>query len=92
MDDMNMAENLWLKDIQLNSFSREINACSLKKCVPRDSHILKLCPFLDEQQLLRASGRAIRVKNVPTFSNNPILLNGKNYVTRLILKHYHSLY
>ena len=90
--DLKIAQNFWLKEIQCSSFSREINEISRGNPVPRNSHILKLCPYLDAEGLLRASGRANRVKKLPKFNNDPIILDGSYYVTCLIIKHHHELF
>ena len=42
--------------------------------------------------LLRVQGRASKASEIQDFCNNPIILNGKSYLTRLIIAHYHALF
>lgn len=90
VDDLQTAEKLWIREMQRAAFPREIEALSKKLPVPSDSRLVKLTPLLTKDGFLRAQGRVSALEGVPAFKNDPIILDGSNYVTRLIVAHYHA--
>ena len=85
------AEKMLLREIQLEHYPPEMKALESKRALSNSSNILKLSPAIIDG-LLGVQGRASNVSNVPQFTNNPIILDGKNYMSRLIISHYHALY
>jgi hypothetical protein len=88
----NEARDMWIKRAQIEHFSLELRGLQTKTPIPRQSRILTLTPFLDENGLLRAGGRLSKAP-VPYSTRHPIILPQKHDVTRLIITHFHeSLY
>ncbi|XP_063829328.1 uncharacterized protein LOC135078710 [Ostrinia nubilalis] len=88
-DIMERAECLLLRYSQNQSFSREISSLQACKTIPTTSKILNLSPYLDEHGVLRAAGRIDAATDVLPEMKRPIILDGQNYVARLIVRHYH---
>lgn len=88
-DVMEKAECLLFKYSQEQSFSEEIDCLRNGKAINRSSKLLTLAPYLDERGILRAAGRIDAAAGVAPEMKRPVLLDGKNYITRLIVMHYH---
>lgn len=69
----NAARKIVVRQIQHMTFSDEIENIKLGKELPRDSKILSLNPFIDEDGLLRVGGRISRA-NIPFQQKHPIIL------------------
>ena len=85
----NLAAILLFKQSQIKSFNEEILLLKGSKIISRSSRILNLNPFLDSSNLLRAEGRLKNVK-IDHFSSNPIILDAKDELTKLLIKSYHQ--
>nr|XP_013189931.1 unnamed protein product [Amyelois transitella] len=86
---INKAEGLLLRNAQMQSFSDEIHCLQENKPLKRDSRLRDLTPYLDSDGLLRVGGRIGAVKEVQANAKNPIILDGRNHLSRLIVKNYH---
>ena len=53
----NLALELWVKEIQKDSFLKEITSLKSNKMIAKDSRLMKISPFLDQNELLRVNGR-----------------------------------
>ena len=84
------AEMRIIKLIEQNAFADVISILQKGKQIEVKHNILKLDPFLDDEQILRVGGR---LKNADlTFNQiHPILLPKTHHVTDLIIKQYHEL-
>ena len=74
-------------------FPTEIKVLQNKHPVPKSSPLMSLHPFLDpDTNLLRVGGRQ-QLAQVPYSTKHPIVLHGKNTITRMIIrdKHKHLL-
>ena len=67
-----------------------VTHCS-KGQIPKSSKLWKLKPFLDENEILRANGRATKILNIE-FNNFPIILSGDHVATRALVVQYHRRY
>jgi hypothetical protein len=85
----NEARDMWIKRAQIEHFSLEPRGLKTKTPIPRQSRILTLTPFLDENGLLRAGGRLSNAP-VPYSTRHPIILPQKHDVTRLIITNFHE--
>ncbi|KAK3100574.1 hypothetical protein FSP39_022032 [Pinctada imbricata] len=76
--------------VQKQAFSKEIIAIRGRLSLPKDSRILCLSPFLDEEGLVRVGGRLNNMKdNLGLASVNPIIIpNG--HVATLLVRHFHA--
>ncbi|XP_076660490.1 uncharacterized protein LOC143363843 [Halictus rubicundus] len=82
------AERYWYRVIQAEHFEKEINTIKNGKDLNRDSKIAGLRPYLDECGILRASGRAVNIRE-SEFNNHPIILDGEHPATRMLIKEFH---
>ncbi|XP_047991945.1 uncharacterized protein LOC125230728 [Leguminivora glycinivorella] len=86
---MQKAKQLILRQAQEDSFASEIQAVRVEKELSRDSRLRNLSPYLDENNVLRVSGRIDAVCDVSLEAKRPIILDGRHPTTRLLVKHYH---
>lgn len=87
---MKKAEILLLRFAQAQDFEPEINSLRLHKEINNDSRLRTLTPILDENGLLRVGSRIGKATEVDQVTKYPIILDGKNYIARLIVKKYHE--
>ncbi|XP_047988174.1 uncharacterized protein LOC125227843 [Leguminivora glycinivorella] len=86
---MEEAERLLIRQSQAQSFSDEIKILKEGKYIEKNSKLLTLSPYLDEYGVLRVGGRIDDAADVSPETKRPIILDGKDYITRLIVKSYH---
>ncbi|XP_063377497.1 uncharacterized protein LOC134664680 [Cydia fagiglandana] len=86
---MEEAKQLILRQAQEDSFASDIQAVKAGKDLPRDSRLRNLSPYLDENNVLRVSGRIDAVSDVPQEAKRPIILDGRHPTAKLLVKHYH---
>ena len=83
------AINMLIRSAQSVSFSDTIKQLKTDpNCNLRDSSILNLSPFLDDQQILRVGGR-LGNSLIPVNVKHPILLSDTHPLSKLIVNHYH---
>ena len=85
------AENYIIKEMQKKEFNEEYTSLVKKKELPKHSKLLGLCPKLDSEGMIRSDGRLTYAEFLPYDVRYPIILPRKNWVTKLIIKHYHEL-
>ncbi|XP_074041972.1 uncharacterized protein [Leptinotarsa decemlineata] len=88
-DDIDSANSRLVRLTQNTSFRNEIRSIREGKGLDRSSKILKLNPFLDEQEILRVGGRLAN-SNFPFSQRHPILLNNKCQFTELLFSLEHT--
>lgn len=87
-DEINHAETYWIRTIQSNSFTSEINFLQNgNKSKPR--RVEQFALFLDEKQMLRCRGR-INNSTLPLTNKNPILLPSSHPYVDLLIRHTHE--
>ena len=87
-DEINHAETYWIRTIQANSFSSEIQFLrNGNQSKPRLVEQFTL--FLDKKQMLRCRGR-INNSSLPQTSKNPILLPSSHPYVDLLIRHTHE--
>ena len=91
LEEVSDAENYIIKEMQKKEFNEEYTALVKKKELPKHSKLLGLCPKLDSEGIIRSDGRLIYAEFLPYDVRYPIILPQKNWVTKLIIKHYHEL-
>ena len=82
-------KNLILSEVQLETFGTEIRCLQNGLCIPKDSTILKLDPFLDANGILPVGGRLGRIL-LPFDEKHPIIVSGKHHVASLLVSYYHE--
>ena len=75
VQDLQSAEELWIKSIQQQAFPNEYQNIVHNK---REVFFKQLNLFLDENGIIRYKGR-LRKANVSSYSNDPILLTPKHW-------------
>ncbi|KOB73634.1 polyprotein, partial [Operophtera brumata] len=86
---MQRAEHLLIRHAQAEIFAEEIDAVKKGKCLRKSSKLLTLSPFLDEHGVLRVGSRIDAVSNVSPEVKRPVILDGRNPIAHLIVRHYH---
>ncbi|XP_073950071.1 uncharacterized protein [Choristoneura fumiferana] len=86
---MDRAERLLLRHAQAESFGKEIAEIKRNKMISRDSRLLTLSPYLDQDGLLRVGGRIDAAPEVALETKRPFILDGSHPTTRLLVRHYH---
>ena len=91
LEEVSDAENYIIKEMQKKEFNEEYTSIVKKKELPKHSKLLGLCPKLDSEGIIRSDGRLTYAEFLPYDVRYPIILPRKNWVTKLIIKHYHEL-
>ncbi|GFR05940.1 integrase catalytic domain-containing protein [Trichonephila clavata] len=88
-EEIEEAEEIWIKKVQAEKFGIEINCLEENKNLPKDSKIRDLNPFLNEKGILRISGR-LQQSTLSYHEKHPILIPAKNRFTELLVKDAHE--
>ena len=80
------AEKYWMKVIQSQSFSSEMNLLKAGKCPNTDSKIRELKPFLDEDELLSVGGR-LQHSDLSYREKHPWILPNKHIYTEKLVQY-----
>lgn len=91
IDELEKSRLTLVKIVQHNSFSSELHSIKRFNRVNKNSNVLKLNQFIDEQGILRVGGR-LRHDKVFFEHKHPILLPGKHPFTKMIILHEHVRY
>lgn len=86
VDEINKSEILIIKSIQSTSFYKEIIQINSNQKV---DNIMQLSPFIDPSGIIRVGGRLNYLK-LAYDTKFPIILPKNNFVTKLIVRHYHN--
>ena len=85
VQDLQSAEELWIKSIQRQAFPKEYQNLVHNK---REVFFKQLNLFLDENGIFRCKGRLGKV-NVSFYANDPILLTPKHWFSTLLIRDHH---
>lgn len=83
------AESSIIKHVQLNYFSDEINALIENKPINKSSSLIKLNPFLDDNQILRVGGR-LQESSLSLEEKHPQIIPKGSHLAKLIISAYHQ--
>ena len=90
IEDLQTAENAILRLVQARAFQEDIQALQQKNPnMKKNSQLSKLCPFIDDNGILRVGGR-IKEADVPYEVKHPIILPRRSTTTNLIIEHHHQ--
>ena len=99
LDDRNQGGKLLIKAIQAKYFEKDIVALvklgvhgpdSFEELKRKESGLLSLSPFLDEENLLRAGGRLKHALGIPYESRYPMILPRKSdECMKALIRHFH---
>ena len=74
--------------VQRQRFGREIDCCRHGQPMPRGSPLMRLAPFLDEENLLRVGGR-LHHANISYQEKHPLVLSRHELVVRRMVEYAH---
>nr|XP_036678396.1 uncharacterized protein LOC118879593 [Drosophila suzukii] len=84
------AENLLVRQAQLESFPDEMKSAECGKDVASSSEIRGLAPYVDENGVLRVYGRVDAALCMPYSARRPVILSHRHSLTDLIVRHFHA--
>lgn len=83
--DVKNAKDFLLKQSQRDAFKEDLACLESGRVMSKKSRLLRLCPQLDEEGFLRASGRISAVAGVTTEVIKPMILDGRHPTVRLLI-------
>ena len=89
-DKLKRAEVQIIYHTQVTEFTDEWKALSCRKHLQSSSKLLGLQPKLDDDGLMRCDGRLKHAEFLAYDVRYPIILQRRNWVTKLIMKEYHE--
>ncbi|XP_065174407.1 uncharacterized protein LOC135804458 [Sycon ciliatum] len=89
-DELAAAETEIIKLAQGEAFHAEMPALRNKQSIPERSPLRSLCPYIDEEGVIRCRGRLEFADFLPRDAVNPIILPRHHTVTRLIVQQHHD--
>ncbi|KMQ86943.1 hypothetical protein RF55_13931, partial [Lasius niger] len=87
-DELEDALLRWLRIVQRLHFPAEVAAIAAKRTIPSRSSILKLSPFLDENNVLRVGGR-LKHAVLSRDERHPMIVPTSSWLTRLLVESRH---
>ena len=84
------ARNYLFRCSQESSFTEQLEALIEGKPLGHKDKLLSLGPFLDDNGLIRATGRLTEAP-LPWATKHPIILNSDDHITRLFIQHCHEV-
>ncbi|XP_058827389.1 uncharacterized protein LOC131687328 [Topomyia yanbarensis] len=97
-DEMAQAQRFHVKRAQEMSYGAEIKilmvtiGATVKKSLPKQSGLFKVCPFMDNDGVMRIHSRIDESDFAGKYTNYPIVLPRDHPVTKLILQEIHQRY
>ena len=79
-----------IKEMQRKTFREEYLSLVSHKQLPTNSKLLGLYPRLGSEDVMRSDEQLRHAEFLPYDIRYPIILPRKNWVTKLIVKHYHE--
>lgn len=83
------ARRYWIRKSQQESFPTEYQRMMKGRLVLRGSRLQKLVPLMDDDNIMRITGRLNKVKAITSLETQPILLCYKSRVARRIVEEAH---
>ena len=90
VEDLEVAEKLWWKKVQGDSFGVEFDSLNKTKHVADSSRLQQFSPWLDQDGIMRVRSRAEAAPGIPPPTANPVILDPKHPFTVLLIQHYHN--
>jgi transposase InsO family protein len=90
IDEIAKAEVLLIKYAQETSFPEEMNFLNGGKLMPKKSPLFSLSPYLDKAGIIRMKGRIQNDDLMPEETKNPIIMDRRNPLTKLIVRQEHE--
>ena len=83
------AERLIIQAVQKEYYSREMDALTSNRDLPRDSSIRSLDPNMDNDGLIRVGGR-LRNSDLTLQEKHPLIIPTKYHIAYLLMQHFHQ--
>ena len=90
MTDICKTEQFIIRSVQQKTFQTELECIKNKRSLPKDSRIVALNPFLDENNMLRVGGRLSR-SNLNDKEKHPLIIPGNSHIAKLIILYFHFI-
>ncbi|GFU77361.1 integrase catalytic domain-containing protein [Trichonephila clavipes] len=88
-EEVESAHKFLVKTIQQAEYSQEISHLKYHKPIPRSSKLLSLNIFLDEDEILRVSGRLTKQPTLSFDQKFPIIIPKHHPITTLVIRQFH---
>ena len=88
-EELSKAENLVIKCVQKETYSKEFTCLAAGKDISKDSPLRKLNPCVGEDGLLRIGGR-LNHATLSTREKFPLVIPGRSHIATLLVRHYHE--
>ena len=83
------AELVIIKDLQGQTYQKEIKTLSKGEPLPRNNKLHHLDVFLDCDQVLKVGGR-LHSSTLPNAVKHPAVIPKEHHITKMIITHYHA--
>ena len=82
-------EQFIIRTVQQVWYKQEIQCIRQQTALPKDSSIISLNPYIDQDGLLRVGGR-LRRANLDVMEKHPLIIPGKTHISRLLVQKCHE--
>ena len=89
VDSHSDGERFIIQTVQREIYSKELTCLKRNIPLPKDSSIVNLRSFIDENGLLRVGGRLNRGE-LTVSEKNPLIIPGHNHIATLLVWYYHE--
>ncbi|GFW21298.1 integrase catalytic domain-containing protein [Trichonephila clavipes] len=89
-EELSNAEIFWVKVTQNDFYTSEITCLKSNKTLQKDSKLLRLNPLLDDNGVLRVTGRLGKITHLSANEKHPIILPSKSRLTELLIWESHK--
>ncbi|KRY32962.1 hypothetical protein T01_14861 [Trichinella spiralis] len=86
--EIDQAKQFWLKTLQNEEFSEELESLKQERKLPKSSRLWPLNPYIDDNGILRVSGR-LRHSDLPFHTKYPFLLSNQLPLVKLLVRDQH---
>lgn len=89
-EEINKSRICIIKCVQKKEFSSKIKDLMNTNNVAVSSKLFRLCPFMDENKLIRVGGRLKKAATLDVYHRHPIVLPADCHFTRLLFQNEHE--
>ena len=86
---LDRAKFMIIKNVQREVYEEELSRLNNSEVLPKTRLLLKLCPVIDNDGLLRVGGRLERA-SLSYEESHPLILPSSHHITSLLIRHYHE--
>ncbi|KAI4871708.1 hypothetical protein NFI96_005782 [Prochilodus magdalenae] len=89
VEELSQAEAAIIKSVQQEAYEEELDCIDKGKDMPKNSALIKLNPYQDDEGLLRIGGR-LKHSALDFNEKFPVIIPGSSHVAKLLVEHFHS--